>query len=177
MNAVALYQFLAGVFAGGAWYSLVYFGKADPGSFVSTLQLLLGALIAHLINKSALGTEPAPTAEKPPVVAPKEGGYIRWGMLALLLLLSACATGYRVALDSGLAQARAADDNLVLTYKAAICALPLSAILRNADIIPGIKALCLPGGNMSDPNGILPTGPSGPVQVQIVQPPANAVSK
>lgn len=173
---VTVLQFASGLLAGAAWLFLVYIGKADANLFVGTLQTLLGALIVHLVHQATDNTPavaaPAPARASLPAVQQAEGGFARPLFLVVLALcavaLSACATGYRTALDTGLAQAKAADDNLVLTYKAAMCGLPLSAILRNADIIPGIKALCLPGGNASDPNGILPDPNHGPVQVQIV---------
>lgn len=180
---VTILQFAAGILAGAAWLFLVYIGKADASVFVGTLQTLLGALIVHLVNQTtannalpvpavAKAAEPAPAATGPS----GQQGFARPLYLLTLaiacigftLLLGGCATAYRAGFESTLTSAKAADDNLVLTEKTAMCALPLSAILRNADIIPGIKALCLPGGNASDPNGILPDPQHAPVQVQIV---------
>jgi hypothetical protein len=184
MNQIVLLilQFISGLAAGGAWLYLVYIGKADAGTLVGTLQTLLGALIMHIAHTAANQASPA-TAVEPPLAASAvfppgtQKGFTLTSFLVtlipvvfILLVLGGCATGYRTAFTAVDANAKAADDNLVMTYKAAICGLPLSAILRNADIIPGIKALCLPGGNASDPNGILPTPftANSPVQVQIV---------
>lgn len=170
-NLTIILQFIAAMAGGCAWLWLIWLGKADPGSFVNLLQVFLGGLAVHLINRSNASTI---TNQAKPTTPSKEGGYSSPFFLLTLIaifssmaLLTACATGYRTALDVTTAQTKAADDNTVLALRTAICALPLSAILRNADIIPGIKALCLPGGDASNPNGILPI-PQGPVQVQIV---------
>jgi hypothetical protein len=61
-------------------------------------------------------------------------------------------TGYETAAVKGV---QAVNDNAIQVWKTAACATPLSAVLRNPDIIPGLKALCLPGGNASDPNTLL----------------------
>lgn len=180
-------QFIAGLAAGGAWLYLVIIGKAEAGTFISTLQMLLGALITHLVYQAANNAPAvaaAPEAVKPavaplPITTAGPSGQQGFATpyfaivlfaigCAIVLTLSGCATTYAAGFNASLAQAKAVDDNVVMTEKAAMCALPLSAILRNADIIPGIKALCLPGGNASDPNGILPDPQHGPVQVQIV---------
>lgn len=39
--------------------------------------------------------------------------------------------------------AKAANDTLIDGYKIGVCALPLSAILRNPEIIPAVRSLCV----------------------------------
>jgi hypothetical protein len=45
---------------------------------------------------------------------------------------------------------QAANDSAIQAWKLAGCALPLSAVLRNPDIIPALNSLCKPAGG-ADP--------------------------
>ena len=72
----------------------------------------------------------------------------------LVLSLSACAS-YQQAVDGGLSAAavslRAAEDTNIHFWTFTACATPLSAAIRNPQIIPALRALCLPGGGQSSP--------------------------
>jgi hypothetical protein len=52
-------------------------------------------------------------------------------------------TGYESAAATG---ARAANDNTIAVWSAVACATPVSAALRNPQIIPALKVLCIQGG-------------------------------
>lgn len=76
-------------------------------------------------------------------------------MKKLFILLSAlsltgCA-GLNQAIQAygavAVTNAKAANDTLIDGYKVGICALPFSAIQRNPEIIPAVRALCVPSGN------------------------------
>lgn len=69
----------------------------------------------------------------------------------LALILSACASwqqGINAYEAAGLVAVKAADDNAVHVWATAGCAFPLSAILRNQEVIPAIKALCTPSSGV-----------------------------
>lgn len=73
--------------------------------------------------------------------------------LSLLALVAGCTTT-TASMYSGLyTQAKAGvmvfDDNAIKTARDILCAQPYSAIQRNADVQPGVQALCGPLGNSS----------------------------
>ncbi len=69
-----------------------------------------------------------------------------------------CA-GVQQAINAGEASAavnlRAAEDNNLKVLVFGICATPYSAIIRHPEIVPGVGALCLPNGNLSNPANLL----------------------
>lgn len=73
-------------------------------------------------------------------------------------ILSGCA-GVQQAINASEASAvvnlRAAEDNNLKVLVFGICATPYSAIIRHPEIVPGVSALCLPNGNMSNPANLL----------------------
>ena len=77
-------------------------------------------------------------------------------LIALLIAvpLSGCA-GMQQAFDAGAAAGavslRAAEDSNIRLWAFNACATPLSAAIRNPQIIPALRALCLPGGGQSSP--------------------------
>lgn len=79
--------------------------------------------------------------------------------------LSGCATqmqlvkGYESAAAISL---RAAEDNQLGVLTFGLCATPYSAIVRHPEIVPGVMALCLPGGNLSNPANLLSAIPAKP---------------
>lgn len=67
--------------------------------------------------------------------------------LILVVVLPGCASLNQavgaygaVAIDN----AKAANDTLIAGWTAAACATPVSAALRNPQIVPALRALCLP---------------------------------
>lgn len=82
-------------------------------------------------------------------------------MKTLILLAASALTGCgalntavntygSVALDN----ARATNDTAIVVWSTAACATPLSAILRNPQIVPALRALCMPTDEQAAP--ILP---------------------
>lgn len=60
--------------------------------------------------------------------------------------LSACASVSQAVSAYGSAAmtgAKAANDTLIEANKAAMCALPLSAIQRHPELVPALKTLCI----------------------------------
>jgi len=85
----------------------------------------------------------------------------------VVTVLGGCA-GYNQAVTAGLSSAgvslQTAEDNNIRLWKFNACATPLSAALRNPMIIPGLRALCLPGGVDTSLGSLLP------MPVQALQP-------
>ena len=77
-------------------------------------------------------------------------------LIALIIAasLTGCAS-YQQAVDGGMTAAavslRAAEDTNIHLWTFNACATPLSAAIRNPQIIPALRALCLPGGGQSSP--------------------------
>ena len=73
---------------------------------------------------------------------------------AIILSLTGCA-GLQQAFDAGTAAGavslKAAEDSNIRLWEFNACATPLSAAIRNPQIIPALRALCLPGGGQSSP--------------------------
>lgn len=62
---------------------------------------------------------------------------------------------YSAAGASALVNARGASDNALKTAVIAVCMTPYDTIVRNPSIVPGVMALCLPGGNQANPANVL----------------------
>lgn len=83
-------------------------------------------------------------------------------ILALLAAaaLAGCASfsqaigGYQQAAVTGL---QAANDNIIAAWSATACGTPLSAVLRHPEVIPALKALCMPAGAAGNPSTLLDT--------------------
>ncbi len=72
--------------------------------------------------------------------------------------LSGCASvnqAYSAFGASALVSAQGAEDNVLATLKVGICATPYSAIVRHPEVVPGIEAMCLPGGQATNPAALL----------------------
>ena len=82
--------------------------------------------------------------------------------LAIAILIAVSTAGcasvnqaYSAAGASALVDAQGAEDNALKTLTVGLCATPISAAIRHPEVVPGITALCLPGGNQSSPATML----------------------
>ena len=75
------------------------------------------------------------------------------------LSMSGCA-GVQQAIhgygSAAIASIKASEDDNIALWTVNACGTPLSAAIRNPQIIPALRALCLPGGAAASPSGILP---------------------
>lgn len=74
------------------------------------------------------------------------------------LVISGCASVQQAVHGYGAAAIvaiRAAEDDNIALWTANACGTPLSAAIRHPEIIPALRALCLPGGTASSPAGLL----------------------
>lgn len=75
-----------------------------------------------------------------------------------VVLLTGCASiqptinGYEDAIITNL---KSAEDQHLKMLSVQWCATPLSAAIRHPEIIPSLKALCLPAGSESSPATLL----------------------
>lgn len=86
-------------------------------------------------------------------------------LIALGLTLSGCASQLQFVKGAQSAAAvslRATEDLNLSGLVFGLCATPYSAIIRHPDLVPGIAALCLPGGNLSNPANLLSAIPAKP---------------
>jgi len=79
-------------------------------------------------------------------------------IVVVCMALTGCASlsqGYSAAAATAVKDAQLAEDNNIKTWAVDACGTPLSAIVRNSQVIPGfvpaLKALCLPAGGNSQP--------------------------
>lgn len=81
---------------------------------------------------------------------------------AISSALGGCA-GFQQALtgyeSAALVSAKASNDNIIQVWKVAACATPFSAAVRNPEIIPALKALCVPAGAGASPVTLLDAVP------------------
>ena len=78
---------------------------------------------------------------------------------SIVISLSGCASVQQAVHGYGAAAIvaiRNAEDSNIAFWKVNACGTPLSAAIRHPEIIPALRALCLPGGAASNPAGILP---------------------
>ena len=74
------------------------------------------------------------------------------------LAMSGCASVQQAVHGYGAAAIvaiKAAEDDNIAFWTANACGTPLSAAIRHPEIIPALRALCLPGGMASSPAGLL----------------------
>lgn len=74
------------------------------------------------------------------------------------LAISGCASVQQAVQGYGAAAIvaiRAAEDDNIALWTANACGTPISAAIRNPQIIPALRALCLPGGAAASPAGLL----------------------
>lgn len=82
--------------------------------------------------------------------------------LIALLLVAAALTGCASQLQAvkamnsaAVVSLRAAEDVNLERLKFELCATPYSALVRNPQLVPGVAAICLPNGNMTNPANLL----------------------
>jgi hypothetical protein len=82
----------------------------------------------------------------------------RFTFILFALYLSGCAN-VQQAINAGEASAivsiRAAEDNNIRLWATNACGTPFSAAIRNPQIVPALRALCLPAGADSSPVTLL----------------------
>jgi hypothetical protein len=170
VNASILkYQVLMLVLGFGLWAGLGILGKVPLDPLIALMQMGLGGLITMMLK----GGSAAPGAPA------GQGGFVSVRLLIVLasialgLSLAGCTTTMRAYEAAAYNEIKSADDNTLAVLKVAFCGQPLSAFLRNSEMIPGAKALCLPGGNASDPNALLEAGKQ-PITINVTMPAAAA---
>lgn len=78
------------------------------------------------------------------------------GLIGLVMAsaMTGCATQLQAvsaAQSSSAVALRAAEDIHLKRVAFELCATPVSAAIRNPQVIPAIRAMCLPGGGESSP--------------------------
>lgn len=76
----------------------------------------------------------------------------------LALVVSGCASQLQAvkAMNSAaVVSLRAAEDINLERLSFELCATPYSALVRNPQLVPGVAAICLPNGNMTNPANLL----------------------
>lgn len=136
-----------------AWATMAYFDATLRTEFAHFNIMVVTGVIG-------LALRDLPTAPNSP--QDKQSGHASPAMLAvaaaLVLLLTGCAgfqqavAGYQTAVVRG---AQAMNDNTIQVWSTAACATPLSAVLRNPQVIPALKVLCLPAASTSDAAALL----------------------
>ena len=81
-------------------------------------------------------------------------------VLILLLVLAITGCGSLQPMINGAATVavtniKAAEDSNIAFWKLNVCGTPYSAILRHPEIVPAIRALCLPNGDQANPATLL----------------------
>ncbi len=59
------------------------------------------------------------------------------------MLLSGC-TALNVLEQKAVSNIKDADDHIIAVWSTAACATPFSAVMRNPQIVPAMRALCVP---------------------------------
>lgn len=150
--------FLAYFVLFGTWAAIIFTSNAKAigaESLVQYIQLTLASLTGHVLTM----IQPSPPdAAQPPVNA--QAGKSDPFLLMILagmaaLAVAGCAStqqvigGYEAAAVKSI---KMAEDNNIQFWTTNVCGTPYSAVLRHPEIIPAMKALCLPGGTASDPS-------------------------
>jgi hypothetical protein len=84
---------------------------------------------------------------------------ITLAVLAFLACASGCTVldGYTAVAAS---TARGAEDHNIAAWSFNACATPLSAVARHPDLVPALRALCLPAGAGANPAALLDAVPT-----------------
>jgi hypothetical protein len=82
------------------------------------------------------------------------------------------ADGYATAAADG---ARAVEDRNLKVLAFGLCATPVSAVVRNPQVVPAIRSLCLPAGAGANPGALLDAVPPAPAKAADPGPVATAV--
>jgi hypothetical protein len=86
---------------------------------------------------------------------------------AALLFLTGCTASQQAAVSgfetSALKGAQSVEDNNILIWKTDACGTPFSAVVRNAQTVPGLvpalSALCVPNADKGNPADLLKSAP------------------
>lgn len=77
---------------------------------------------------------------------------------AIMMALAGCASVQQAVHGYGAAAIvaiRNAEDDNIAIWTANACGTPLSAAIRNPQIVPALQALCLPAGDAASPARLL----------------------
>lgn len=148
----------------GTWAAIVFNKVPGADQIVTYIQIGLGTLSGHvltMLNPGRAGGDVAPSPQ---------AGFGNPLLLALIaviaMTLSGCASfqqalgGYQTAAVTGI---QAANDNVIAGWSVLACATPFSAAIRNPQIIPALKVLCLPAGASASPVTLLDAVEAAPV--------------
>lgn len=81
-------------------------------------------------------------------------------LLAFSAMLSGCASVSQAVGAYGsvvVSSAQAANDNIIAANKVALCATPVSALVRHPELVPAVRALCMPRGDGGTVDQVLDT--------------------
>jgi hypothetical protein len=170
VNASTIIKLIIGLVATAVWGAALVGKHFWPDLDTSAIVLACGSALTGLGIYHVASPDGA--ADKP---ADKQAGRANPALLGLLAvaLLAGCSTVMRGYESAAYNEIKSADDNTLAVLKVAFCGQPLSAFLRNAELIPGAKALCLPGGNASNPADLLDAG-RVPITINLTVPMAAA---
>jgi hypothetical protein len=160
-NAPIFLYFLAYIVLFGTWAAVVFtenLHTTGADALVQYIQLTLASLTGHVLT---MIDKPASKSQDSPVNAQAGRSdptllMILAGMMALAI--TGCASQLQAvsgAQASAVKSLKMGEDMNIEAMTLNMCATPFSAVLRHPEIIPAIKALCLPGGPASNPSGLL----------------------
>lgn len=85
-------------------------------------------------------------------------------LIAALLCLPGCASFQQAVGAYGAAavdSARTTNDHMIFAWTTAACATPISAALRNPQVIPALRVLCMPGPDIAPSSLLAPSQRAG----------------
>lgn len=84
--------------------------------------------------------------------------------LSAVAMLSAGCASVQQAVDAygaaTITGARATNDSLIAATKVALCATPVSALVRHPELVPAVRALCLPSKDAGNVGQVLDAVPT-----------------
>ncbi|HLG86268.1 MAG TPA: hypothetical protein VKZ79_03625 [Alphaproteobacteria bacterium] len=125
-------------------------------SILANLRNRLPPAVVAIIDAVALNFVKAGRTTPPAIAA------------AALLFLTGCTASQQATVSgfeaSALKGAQSAEDNNILIWKTDACGTPFSAVVRNAQTVPGLvpalSALCVPNADKGNPADLLNSAPS-----------------
>ncbi len=152
----------------GAWVATVLCKTPGAEDIVTYIRDALIGLTAHVMTiLQPTGRTPNPANVAPPLNAQAgrtQVGFLfitfvfAMGALCVAVSMTGCASVTQAAgayEASAVTAVKNAEDLHITTWTATVCGTPFSATIRHPEIIPAIKALCLPGGQASNPANLL----------------------
>ncbi len=79
-------------------------------------------------------------------------------IMALALIFAGCGTMQPIingAAATVVTNIKSAEDANISLWKLNVCGTPYSAIIRHPEIVPAVRALCLPNGDQANPATLL----------------------